>query len=65
MKRVLVTGATGFIGRHSLEPLAQQGFEVHAVTLDGMQTGEAVWHEADLLDSRSLSALVAEVQPSH
>ena len=31
MKRVLVTGATGFIGRHVLAPLQDLGFEVHAV----------------------------------
>jgi nucleoside-diphosphate-sugar epimerase len=30
-RRVLVTGAGGFIGRWSLEPLLARGFEVHAV----------------------------------
>ena len=35
MKRVLVTGASGFIGRHSLPHLAAHGFEVHAVRIKG------------------------------
>ena len=35
MKRVLVTGASGFIGRHSLPHLAARGFEVHAVMHKG------------------------------
>ena len=29
--RVLVTGASGFIGRHTLGPLRERGYEVHAV----------------------------------
>lgn len=31
-KKVLVTGASGFIGHHTLAPLLERGFEVHAVT---------------------------------
>ena len=66
MKRVLVTGATGFIGRACLAPLHAYGFEIHATSharpvddRDGV-----VWHRADLLadDPR---ALIAAVAPSH
>ena len=32
VSRVLVTGATGFVGRGTLEPLIAAGMEVHAVT---------------------------------
>lgn len=31
-KRILVTGATGFIGRHSLGELVSRGYEVVALT---------------------------------
>ncbi len=55
MKRVLVTGATGFIGRHALPLLAERGYEVHAV-------GSA---DADLLDPAAVDALVDEIRPSH
>ena len=69
MKRVLVTGATGFIGRHSLAPLAALGYEVHAVASRGApRDAEAPgveWHGADLLDAARVSSLVAEVRPSH
>ncbi|WP_376738651.1 NAD-dependent epimerase/dehydratase family protein, partial [Rhodopseudomonas sp. B29] len=30
-RRAIVTGATGFIGRNTLEPLRQLGFEVHVL----------------------------------
>ena len=32
MKKVLVTGATGLIGKESLEPLAKAGFEVYSLS---------------------------------
>ena len=31
-KRVLVTGATGFIGQYCLDYLVDEGFEVHAMS---------------------------------
>lgn len=31
-RRVIVTGASGFIGRHVLAPLRRRGFDVHAVS---------------------------------
>ena len=31
MRRVLLTGASGFVGRHALPHLLARGFEVHAV----------------------------------
>ena len=32
MKRVLLTGATGFVGRNAIAPLVAKGYEVHAVS---------------------------------
>ena len=32
MKRVLITGARGFLGRHCLPLLLERGYEVHAVS---------------------------------
>lgn len=68
MKRVLVTGATGFIGRHSLPQLLESGYEVHAV--GGQRSPEApsrdiVWHRANLLEPGEIASLVGKVQPSH
>lgn len=53
MSRVLVTGATGFIGRNALAPLVAAGHEVHAVSSRASvaETRGVTWHEADLLSS--------------
>lgn len=68
MTRVLVTGATGFVGRGALAPLLAAGHEVHAVstrpTPDWSPTGVA-WHVADLLDPAAAGRLVADVRPEH
>jgi nucleoside-diphosphate-sugar epimerase len=34
MKTVLITGATGFIGRHALRSLIERGYDVHAICRD-------------------------------
>lgn len=66
-KRVLVTGATGFIGSHCLAPLLQRGYEVHAVSMKSKVGVEPsiVWHQTDLLDSSCCERLMETVKPSH
>jgi nucleoside-diphosphate-sugar epimerase len=67
MKRVLVTGASGFIGRHSLPILLARGFEVHAISCSGDQSdvNSIRWHQVDLLSMSAVSQLVRELAPSH
>lgn len=61
--RVLVTGASGFVGRHALPALAARGFAIHAVARDPLPGVET--HAVDLLDEPRRRALVAAVAPSH
>jgi len=67
-RRVLVTGASGFIGRHALEPLLRHDFEVHAVAR-GLRPPDAPpevhWHRADLLSDDARDTLLAQLAPSH
>jgi len=71
--RILVTGASSFIGRHSVVPLLQRGYEVH-LTVRGSSSRDFLEpdilarcriHEVDLLDSRATERCVQNVRPSH
>ena len=67
-RRVLVTGASGFIGRHALEPLLHQNFEVHAVARSARPLDappQVHWHRADLLAASEQDALLAQLAPTH
>jgi nucleoside-diphosphate-sugar epimerase len=67
----MVTGASGFIGRHLLPACLRAGHEVHAVSSrpaagdSEMSTSQedVRWHQADLLDSAAVSSLIARVRP--
>ena len=67
MKRILVTGATGFIGRHTLQALSGKGFEVHAISSKPRSSARdgILWHQADLLDLASVSPLLGRVRATH
>jgi UDP-glucose 4-epimerase len=64
-KRILVTGASGFIGAHLCRRLLQEGAEVHAVyrtqrPIDA--DGQRVW-QADLAVLDSVREIISKVQP--
>lgn len=63
-QRVLVTGATGFIGRHCLDALQARGYEIHA-TITGTPPPhtEVRWHQVDLLNDTGTNALLATLRP--
>lgn len=66
MIRVLVTGATGFIGRHALPMLVLAGAEVHAVARrPGRSMAGVNWHQADLLRAEDRAQLIQTVRPTH
>ena len=67
MKRVLVTGGTGFVGRRALRLLNGLGYEVHAIshtTPPDVDAGVR-WRRADLLNPRAVTELVRDVRPTH
>jgi len=63
MARVLLTGATGFIGGPAVEHLLAAGHEVHYISRDGGEIPDATCHRADLLgDGMALKGLVSEIR---
>jgi len=67
MKRVLVTGASGFVGRNVLHLLLARGFEVHAVTSKQIPSGarQIFWHSGELLNAAAARKLVRDIAPTH
>ena len=68
MKKVLITGASGFIGHHCLSHLARRGYEIHAVSSKGapfVDANNVTWHRVDLLKREQVFEVVADVQPTH
>ena len=61
-KRVLLTGATGLIGRQCIAPLEAMGHEVLAVSRSGRSVGGASGIAVDLLDSANVSETVHAVK---
>ncbi len=66
-KRVLVTGATGFIGRNSLPELVKRGYEVVAITsrpieskVDGVE-----FVQCDLTNHEEMKDVVANAKATH
>ena len=69
MKKVILTGANGFIGRQAILPLLERNFEVHAVSnvapADDLLFENVVWHQVNLLSKEETSRMCAEINASH
>jgi nucleoside-diphosphate-sugar epimerase len=65
MSRILLTGASGFIGSHCLDALRDRGHELHAVvrTVKATISDGVTWHYRDLRDPEQAAEIVTKVQP--
>ena len=67
MTRVLVTGASGLIGKPAVTALVARGLDVHAVgrTVPDTKTEGVTWHACDLLVPGAAENLARDVQATH
>jgi nucleoside-diphosphate-sugar epimerase len=67
MMRVMLTGATGFIGTHCLHRLLKEDCEIHAVNRSGRGNRDrrVLWHAVDLRNIAQAIAIVTEIRPTH
>jgi nucleoside-diphosphate-sugar epimerase len=67
MKRILITGASGFLGRHIVSMLSSRGFEIHTAGRSPIASISPVivHHLCDLLEVGTPEALIHRIRPSH
>lgn len=72
MKRALVTGAGGFIGKRLVESLDASGWEIHATVRPGTKAPEAFYlsehihvHEVDIADPEGMRSLLRNSKPEY
>ncbi len=64
--RVLVTGASGCVGRAAITKLVADGWDVHAASRSEVGASPAVtWHRADLMNPETPRVLVTAIKPTH
>ncbi len=64
--RLLITGATGFIGRACLNQLTRLNYETHALYHQRQINNKAVtWHACDVLDRMQINKLINQLRPHY
>ena len=65
MKKVLVTGSSGFIGRHCIPFLLERGFEVFAITRNEIPRADSsvFWEKIDLSHAEQIDSFLERVKP--
>ncbi|HMV49382.1 MAG TPA: NAD-dependent epimerase/dehydratase family protein [Blastocatellia bacterium] len=70
MKRVIVTGATGFVGANLVRRLVRDGHQVHLFVRQGFAPwriaeirAEVRLHQVDLCDAEALFSVVRDIRP--
>lgn len=62
-QRVLVTGATGFVGRHVVQQGLALDVELHALSRTERRSAGIRWWQGDLLDEDAIKQVLSQVRP--
>ena len=65
-KRVLLTGATGLIGKEIIQPLKELGYEISALTIDENYPDNGInWIKCNLFNEEAIKQSIEQVKPTH
>lgn len=67
-KIVALTGASGFIGRHTIKPLIDHGYKIIAIStthIEEFNQPDVTWIPCDLLDPQARQQLFNTINPTH
>ncbi|WP_439873600.1 NAD-dependent epimerase/dehydratase family protein [Bacillus mycoides] len=66
MKKILVTGGSGWIGKYVVHSLIQKGYEVHATYNKNKPSHLSChWHKVNLLRDEEVKKLIYEIKPTY
>ncbi len=69
MNKVLITGATGFIGSHCLKLLSRLDCEVHGISSKRIplqdERLDTHWHKCNLQSSEQINRVIDRIKPTH
>ena len=65
-KKVLLTGATGLIGKEAIPFLKQKGFEIYALSTRHIPSEDGVrFLQGNMLDQNFIKQITADIKPTH
>lgn len=66
MKKILITGANGFIGSACLRQLSEKNIQIHAISRKlNKNYNNVIWHQIDIFEREAIDSLISDVKPSH
>lgn len=66
MKKIIITGANGFIGRHCIDVLKKRDFEIHALSSNEKENAESIfWHTVNLLNEEEVNDIFEKIKPEY
>ncbi|AKL97711.1 NAD-dependent epimerase/dehydratase family protein [Endomicrobium proavitum] len=65
-KKVILTGATGLIGKEVIEPLKKSGFDIYALNIDKNNPDNGVnWIECNIFNYAQIKSVFEKVKPEY
>ncbi|WP_026505233.1 GDP-mannose 4,6-dehydratase [Butyrivibrio sp. NC3005] len=65
MKKALIFGMDGFVGRYMAEEMMRNGYDVYASSHHGSRDDYDGWYNCNLNDFEQVKNVIAEVSPTH